>query len=107
MYYCVGDKICKNFRDNTECLLKSLPDFGRKESYREIPASTKPLSSTIKWIIEYHSMELSNKAKTILENNFSQTDILYLTDEKRYCSIKSYKLEYKLTFCEIYKLLST
>ncbi|XP_015374841.1 PREDICTED: TATA box-binding protein-associated factor RNA polymerase I subunit B [Diuraphis noxia] len=78
-----SDKICKNFRDNTECLLKSLPDFGRKDNYREIPASIKPLSSTLKWIIEYHSMELSNKAKTTLEKNFSQTDILYLTDEKR------------------------
>lgn len=77
------DKICKSFRDNTECLLKSLPDFGRKKSYREIPASTKPLSSTLKWIVEYHSIELSNEAKTILENNFTQTDILYLTDEKR------------------------
>lgn len=29
-------------------------------------------------------MELSNEAKTILENNITQTDILYLTDEKRY-----------------------
>jgi len=82
--YWAGDKICKSFRDNTECLLKSLPDFGRKKSYREIPASTKPLSSTLKWIVEYHSIELSNEAKTILENNFTQTDILYLTDEKRY-----------------------
>lgn len=42
------------------------------------------MSSTLKWIVEYHSMELSNEAKTILENNITQTDILYLTDEKRY-----------------------
>jgi len=105
LYYCIGDKICKNFRDNAECLFKSLPDFGIKESYREIPASTKPLSSTIKWIIDYHSMELSNKAKEILEKNFCQTDILYLTDEKRYCSIKSFKLQNKPTFCEINKYL--
>ncbi|XP_060842088.1 TATA box-binding protein-associated factor RNA polymerase I subunit B [Rhopalosiphum padi] len=78
-----GNKICKSFRENTECLLQSLPDFGRKENYREIPASTKPLSSTIKWIVEYHSIELSNEAKRILEKNFTQTDILYLTNEKR------------------------
>ncbi|XP_025191565.1 TATA box-binding protein-associated factor RNA polymerase I subunit B [Melanaphis sacchari] len=78
-----GDKICKSFRDNTECLLQSIPDFGRKENYREIPASTKPLSSTIKWIIEYHSIELSDEAKRILEKNFTQTDILYLTNEER------------------------
>lgn len=84
MYYWVGDKICKSFKDNTECLLKSLPDFGRKKSYREIPASTRPFSSTLKWIVEYHSMELSNEAKSILENNITQTDVLYLTDEKRY-----------------------
>uniref|UniRef100_A0A2S2NPB4 Uncharacterized protein n=1 Tax=Schizaphis graminum TaxID=13262 RepID=A0A2S2NPB4_SCHGA len=78
-----GDKICKSFRENTETLLQTLPDFGRKENYREIPASTKPLSSTIKWIVEYHSKELSNEAKRILEKNFTQTDILYLTNEKR------------------------
>ncbi|XP_050053252.1 TATA box-binding protein-associated factor RNA polymerase I subunit B isoform X3 [Aphis gossypii] len=78
-----GDKICKNFRVNTECLLRSLPDFGIKENYREIPASTKPLSSTIKWIVEYHSVELSDEAKRILEQNFTHTDILYLTNEKR------------------------
>lgn len=78
-----GDKICKSFRVNTECLLRSLPDFGIKENYREIPASTKPLSSTIKWIVEYHSVELSDEAKRILEQNFTHTDILYLTNEKR------------------------
>lgn len=71
-------------RENTEILLKSLPDVETKESYREIPASTKPLSSILKWIFEYHSTEISVEAKRILEKNFTETDILYLTDENRY-----------------------
>lgn len=61
-----------------------MPDIEKKRSYREIPASTKPFSSTLKWIFEYYSMQLSVDAKKILETNFIQTDILYLTDEKRY-----------------------
>lgn len=33
-------------------------------------------------------MELSDEAKIILEKDFTQTDVLYLTDEKRYlCKI--------------------
>jgi len=40
----VEEELSKQFRTNTECLLKSLPDVGKKRSYREIPAFTKPLS---------------------------------------------------------------
>lgn len=29
-------------------------------------------------------MQLSGEAKAILKNNFTQTDVSYLTDEKRY-----------------------
>lgn len=64
-----------------------MSNIEEKKSYREIPASTKPLSSTLKWIFEYYSIQLSVETKRILENNFTQTDILYLTDEKRYICI--------------------
>lgn len=69
---------------NTEMLLRSLPDIGTKGNFREIPASNKPLSTSLKWIFEYHSAELNAEVKKILENDFTQTDISYLTDEKRY-----------------------
>lgn len=65
-------------------LLRSLPDVGRKGNYREIPASNKPLSTSLKWIFEYHSTNLNAEAKKILENDFTQTEISYLTDEKKY-----------------------
>jgi hypothetical protein len=61
-----------------------LPDIGRTESYRGIPASTKPLTSTLKWILDYYSVQLSVVTRTTLENDFTQTDILYLTNEERY-----------------------
>lgn len=61
-----------------------MPDVGRNESYRAIPASTKPLSSTLKWILDYYPMQLSVVTKTTLEKNFTQTDILYLTNKERY-----------------------
>lgn len=88
-----------DFRENTEILFKSLPDSETKKSYREIPASTKPLLSTLKWIFEYHSTEISVEAKKILETDITQTDIKYLTDENRYlpytfllCRMKCYKI---------------
>lgn len=61
-----------------------MPDIEGKGSYREIPASTKPLSSTLKWIFEYYPTQLTAKTKKILEQNFIETDVLYLTNEKRY-----------------------
>lgn len=65
-------------------LLRSLPNVGTKGTYREIPATNEPLSTSLKWIFEYHSTELNAETKKILENDFTQTDISYLTDEKRY-----------------------
>lgn len=82
--YCVGNLINKDLRFNTEMLLRSLPYASSRGNYREIPASTKPLSTTLKWLFEYHSMKLNVEAKNILENDFTQTNISYLTDEKRY-----------------------
>lgn len=65
-----------------------MPDVGRNESYRGIPASTKPLTSTLKWILDYYSMQLSVVTRTTLKKDFTQTDILYLTNEERYlCNI--------------------
>lgn len=61
-----------------------MPNDKKKKSFREIPPSTKPLSSTLKWIIEYYPNEISFEAKRILEKNFAQTDILYLTNEQMY-----------------------
>lgn len=65
-------------------MFESLTNIRGKRSFREIPASIKPLSSTLKWILEYHSSQLSDEVKIILEEDFTKTDILYLTDETRY-----------------------
>lgn len=81
--YLVDTVINKDLRYNTDILLRSLPNVGPKGNYREIPASVKPLSTTLKWLFEYHSGQLNDDVKKILGNDFTQRDILYLTDEQR------------------------
>lgn len=84
VWFCVENNLSKSFRNNTELLLKSLPSDKENGNYREIPAFTKPLSSTLNWIFEYYPTLLTDEAKQILKHDFTQTDILYLTDKKKY-----------------------